>query len=99
MAKYVTVILDEMYIKEGLVSNKHSGEMIGFSDLRDINELLAKYERACNSDDGEICYKPIAKCVVTFMIRGLFSSMKFIYSQFAAASIKGAKLFVFFGRL
>ena len=94
LAKYVTVILDEMYIKEGLVFNKHSGEMIGFSDLGEINELLAKYERAYKPGEGEICHRPIAKCVVTFMIRGLFTSMKFVYSQFAAVSTKGAELFV-----
>ena len=99
LAKYVTVVLDEMYIKEGLVFNKHSSEMIGFSVLGDINELLTKYERAYDSDDVEICHRPIAKCVVTFMILGLCSTMKFVYSQFAAVSTKGAKLFVFLWKL
>ena len=94
LAKYVTFVLDEMYIKEGLVFNKHSGGMIGFSDLGEINELLAKYERAYKCDEGEPCHKPIANCFVTFMIRGFFTSMKFVYSQFAAVSTKGAELFV-----
>jgi len=77
-----------MYIKEGLVFNKHSGEMIGFSE---INELLAKYESAYKPKKGEIYHKPIAKCVLTFMIHGVFNSMKFVYGQFATASTKGAE--------
>jgi len=37
LAKYVTVILDETYVKEGLVLEKSSGAVIGYSDLGDIN--------------------------------------------------------------
>ena len=33
LAKYVLIIMDEMYIKEGLVYNKATGPSIGFSDL------------------------------------------------------------------
>ena len=37
LAKYATLILYEMYIKEGLVFNiKHSGEMVGFVDLGEV---------------------------------------------------------------
>ena len=30
LAKYLTLVIDEMYIKEGLVFNKKSGALIGF---------------------------------------------------------------------
>jgi len=33
LAKYVFVLIDEVYLKEGLVYNKHTGSLIGFSDL------------------------------------------------------------------
>ena len=43
--RFVSLILDEMKIKEGLVYNKHSGEMIGFTHLGDINNELMKLEQ------------------------------------------------------
>ncbi len=44
--RFVSLILDEMKIKEGLVYNKHSGEMIGFTHLGDINNELVKLEQS-----------------------------------------------------
>ena len=35
--RYVTIVFDEMKIQENLVSDKHSGELIGFVGLGDIN--------------------------------------------------------------
>ena len=51
--KYVVLLLDEMHVKEDIVYDKHSGEMIGFVNLDDINERLDAYERALNSDDDQ----------------------------------------------
>ena len=43
--RFVALILDEMKIKEGLVYNKYSGEIIGFTHLGDINDKLMKLEQ------------------------------------------------------
>ncbi len=40
--KCVVLLLDEMHIKEDLVYDKHSGALIGFTNLGDINDHLAK---------------------------------------------------------
>jgi len=34
-----------MYVKEGLIFNKHTGELIGYSDLGRIKNTLADYEK------------------------------------------------------
>ena len=65
--RFVSLILDEMKIKEGLVYNKHSGEMIGFTHLGDINDKRMKLEQG---DE----HPPIAKYVFAIMVRGLLSS-------------------------
>ena len=44
--KYVLLLLDEMHVKEDLIFNKHSGELIGFSNLGDINVHLESYLRS-----------------------------------------------------
>ena len=38
--RFVALSFDEMKIKEGLVYNKHSGEIIGYTDLGGINDEL-----------------------------------------------------------
>lgn len=90
LAKYITLVIDEMYIKEGLLYNKHSGALVGFEDLGDINNLIAIFERQAESRST----RPIAKCMLTFMVRGLFTSIKFVYAQFPSSSPKGCKIFV-----
>ena len=59
--------------------NKHSGELIGFTNLGDINDHLDAHEKALSGDE-----KPtsLAKFVLMFMVRGLFTKLQFAYVQF-----------------
>ena len=93
LAKYVTVVIDEMYIKAGLVFNKASGALVGFHNLGEVNDLLEDMEREVKNPNTR---RPLAKVMLVFMIQGLFTSMKFPYVQFAANSTKGATLFPLF---
>ena len=93
LSKYVTIVMDEMYIKAGLVFNKASGALVGFHDLGDVNNLFGDMERDLKNPNSR---RPLAKVMLVFMIRGLFTPMKFPYIQFAAASTKGATLFPLF---
>jgi len=43
--KLVFLLLDEMYVREDLVYDKHGGRMIGFVNLGDVNEHLIAFER------------------------------------------------------
>ena len=88
LAKYNSNVIDEMYIKERLIFNKHSGSFIGFQDLGDMNNLLAEYENQHNEIEGMFLRRPLTKTMVVFMIQGLFTSLKFPYAQFPAASAK-----------
>ena len=93
LAKYVTVVIDEMYIKAGLVFNKASGALVGFHDLGEVNNLLGDLERGLKHPNTR---RPLAKVMLVFMVRDLFTAMKFPYVQFAAASTKGGTLFPLF---
>lgn len=42
--KTVVLTMDEMYICEGVVYDKHTGHMLGFTDLGDINNHLQRYK-------------------------------------------------------
>lgn len=76
LARYVGLVLDEMYVKEGLYFNKHTGELL---------------EQRLNASDTTP--RPLGKCMLMFMVRGLFTPLKFPYVQFVAASTKGADVF------
>ena len=43
--KCVGILIDEMHIKEDLVYDKHTGALIGFISLGDVNDQLLKVIR------------------------------------------------------
>lgn len=74
-----------MKIKADLVYNKHSGEMIGFVNITDINQHLAAFEQHCKNDQ-ETPPHNLATHMLVFMVRGLFSTLEFPYVQFPVDS-------------
>jgi len=44
LSKYVIIVLDQMYIKEGLVYSKWSAALIGCADLSEVTNLLDEAE-------------------------------------------------------
>ena len=91
LAKYVGLTLDEMHVKEGLFFDKHTGTLIGYSDLGEVNSLLSDYGQQLSTSEGTP--RPLGKCMLMFMVRGLFTNLKFPYVQFPANSTKGADIF------
>ena len=92
LSKYVGIVIDEMYIKEGLVYDKSTGCLTGYADLGEVNNLLVAAEQKFKNPSSNM-QRPLAKCMLVIMVRGLFNSLKFAYAQFPAASTKGAQLF------
>ena len=69
LANYVSVIIDEMYIKEDLVFDKHTGSLTGFTDLGDVCNLLAEYEQQQSGAASTNFRRHVAKCMVVFMVQ------------------------------
>ena len=65
--KVVLLLLDEMHIREDLVYDKHSGELIGFTNLGDINSHLDAFEQSLSSSSDNTP-PPLAKTVMVFMV-------------------------------
>ncbi len=89
--KCVILLLDEMHIREDLIYEKHSGALIGFANLGEVNNHLLAFERTMSSDQSSPL--PLAKSMMTFMVRGLFTSLHFPYAQFPCAKVTGDLLF------
>ena len=84
--RYVSLIIDEMKIKEGLVYNKHTGNIIGFTDLGDVNNQLVLLEQECE-------HPAIATHVLAVMVRGIFFKMEFPYAHFGTDGITADTLY------
>ena len=85
--KYVVLLFDEMKVKEGLVYNKTSGEIIGFTDLGDINNQLLRLEQ--HEED----HPPIAKQLLAVMVRGMMFKLEFPYAHFGTCGVTGDMLY------
>ena len=71
--------------------DKHTGELIGFVNLGKINSQLDAFEHAMSS--AEPIKPSIAKTIMVFMVRGLFSKLQFAYAQFPCCQVRGDKRF------
>ena len=84
--KFVALLIDEMKVKEGLVYNKHTGEIVCFTSLGDINDTLLQIEQ-----EGE--QPQVAKQLLTLMVRGIMFKLNFPYAHFASRGATGDILF------
>ena len=71
--KHVCLLGDEMHIKEDLVHDKTSGELVGFVNLGNINEYLIKLEQ--NLLQATSASPALGSSVFVFMLRGLFTNL------------------------
>lgn len=81
---YVTLVYDEVKVQEGLVYDKESCVLIGFVQVDDMSSHMNS--EASISDS-------IATHMLVFMVRGLFSALKFPYAQFPTTSLSGGTLY------
>ena len=65
--KNVSVIFDEMKVKEDLVYNKHQYKVVGFGDVGAINNTLQMYEQTL-TDPHQSMQPVIAKHMLVFMV-------------------------------
>ena len=83
---FVGILFDEVKIKEDLVYDKHSGELVGYVDLGSVGNQLCELERVlkrktrCSSDG-------VAKFVLVLMVRGVTSDLKFPFAAFSTAGV------------
>ena len=87
---HIAVVFDEMKVKEGIVYDKHEFRVVGFVNLGDVNNQLLNFERHLQ---GTAENTHVAKQVLVFMVRGIFTRLTFPYAQFPTAGISADVLF------
>ena len=87
--KYVVVLFDEVKIKEDLVYDSKTFELIGYINLGQFNHQLM----SLNSSDSEFDPNSVATHMLVFMVRGVFIDLEFPYAQFATKTTCAANIF------
>ena len=85
----VSILIDEMKIKDGLVYNRQTGMLTGYVDSMDADSLF-------NPIDTERNLGKPATHALCFMVRGLQSSVQTGVATFATRAIKAEELYIRF---
>ena len=83
-----------MVYREDLVYDGKTGALIGYTDLGEVNNHLLAFERSVVNDIKD--RKEPAKTMLTFMVKGLFTSFKFPYVHFSGTKPTGDNIFPLF---
>ncbi len=87
---YAAVVFDEMKVKEGIVYDKHNCQVVGFVNLSDANNQLMAFQRQLESGKEN---PSVAKQILVFMVRGIFTKLTFPYAQFPTTGITAELLY------
>lgn len=90
--KYVCLVFDEVKIKEDLVFDKHSLQLVGFVQIGDINSHLSKFE-SCSMPQQTPTAPKLATHMISFMVSGIMSDLQFPYVSFPCSTISGDQLY------
>ena len=80
---YVGLLVDEVKIKEDLVYDRHTGELVGFIDLDKTGNQLLALEHALLDENPKL-----AKYMLVVMVRGACSDFKYPLACYATDGIK-----------
>ena len=84
--KYCILLMDEMKIQENLVWDKHTGDLIGFVDLGDVELNYATLQK----------HDEIASHVLVFLVRSIVNPLKFSLANFATCNATSVQMFPLF---
>lgn len=91
--KYISIVFDEIKIKEGMIYDKNECRIVGFMDLGCVNNSLLSFEQSLNDSDTGLGLPPVAKQMLVFMVRGLFIKLCFPYAQYPTCGVTADCLF------
>ena len=97
--KTVALVMDEIYVKGGLVHNKSIGELVGFTNLGETNNYLFRFEQSI--EGGAEPPRTLAKTMLVIMVQGLSIRLNFPYAQFPCtkAAFRGTSFLILSGKL
>ena len=65
---FVVLLMDEMHIRDELVYDKHTGSLVGFTDLGDINSHFDRLEQTVRKGNISDKTSPLATSIMVMMV-------------------------------
>nr|XP_047125903.1 uncharacterized protein LOC101241084 isoform X2 [Hydra vulgaris] len=90
--KNVSLVFDEMKIKSGLVFSKTTGKIVGLTEMGSLNDALDEFKNKIEGNKS-INSPTLAKYVIVFMVRGIFSSLCYPFGHFASCGFNSDQIF------
>lgn len=84
--KYIVLLFDEVKVQENLVWDKHTGELVGYVDLGDIDTNYATLQTV----------DELATHILVFMVRSIVNPLKFTLANFATTGITSEQIYPIF---
>lgn len=78
-----------MKIKADLVYRKSTGELVGYTELGNINDELRLFESKVESEEY---HQDFETQVITYMVPGIFTNLFYPFGFFAGLGFTGAQL-------
>ena len=85
--------MDEMKIKEDVVYNHHSGQIVGFTNIGEANNDIMSITREMATTSDTLAVEAIATHVMGFMVQGICSSLKFPLAHYPTKNLTGDQLY------
>ncbi|KAK3929509.1 Transposable element P transposase, partial [Frankliniella fusca] len=87
---YINLMFDEMHIKSGLVVNRSTGELVGFTKLSGIDEELAKIQTELKMKT----YRPrLARKVLVYVAQGITNDICDVVAIFTTDDLSAYQLY------
>lgn len=91
--RHVTVLIDEMKIKENLVYDKHETNIVGFVDIGDVGNELSNLE-SLYMNKSVASHPTVATHMLVVMVRGVFLHLEYPYAHFPMHHLTASSLFL-----
>ena len=81
-----------MKIKSDLVFKKSTGQLVGFTELGDINDEFALFEKSLN-EENDVLNREFTTHVLVFMVRAITGSFCHPFAYFGSVGFTSAQLY------
>ena len=93
--KNISIVFNEMKTQGNLVYKKSTGEVIGYTEMGDLNEEISEFSaRCCSPEAGTLnVSKRIATYVNVFTVRGICSRLCATFGHHVSTGFTANQLF------
>jgi hypothetical protein len=90
--RFHVLMFDEVYISEKLVQKKNTGEVVGYCKLTEVQQEFEELQQIVKSAAEQVPVEkqrtpPVAKRILSYLVKGTASSVQSVVASFAVASL------------